>query len=94
MEGLNTLQEAIIHFADYDNCHALMIQLRWPDGKVKGEAFYPPFVSAMREISYQGYLGYELCHPLPKVSGQTVGIEYADQCAQLAQEFMRGLINA
>ncbi|MBZ5679900.1 MAG: IS1595 family transposase [Acidobacteriia bacterium] len=35
MEGLNTLQEAIIHFADYDNCHALMIQLRWPDGKVK-----------------------------------------------------------
>ena len=67
---------------------------RGPDGKVKGEAFYPPFVSAMREISYQGYLGYELCHPLPKVSGQTVGIEYADQCAQLAQEFMRGLINA
>jgi len=35
MEGLNTLQEAIIHFADYDDCHALMVQLRWPDGKVK-----------------------------------------------------------
>ncbi len=35
MDGLNTLQEAIIHFSDYENCHALMIQLRWPDGNVK-----------------------------------------------------------
>jgi transposase-like protein len=35
MDGLNTLQEAMIHFANYDNCHALMIQLRWPDGTVK-----------------------------------------------------------
>jgi len=35
MESLNTLQEAIIHFASYENCHALMVQLRWPDGKVK-----------------------------------------------------------
>jgi transposase-like protein len=35
MEGLNTLQEAIIHFSSYENCYALMLQLRWPDGKVK-----------------------------------------------------------
>ncbi|MGH9691621.1 MAG: transposase, partial [Candidatus Acidiferrales bacterium] len=35
MDGLNTLQEAIIHFANYENCHALMVQLRWADGKVK-----------------------------------------------------------
>src|SRR5580658_2190593 len=34
MKDINTLQEAIIHFADHANCHALMIQLRWPDGKV------------------------------------------------------------
>jgi len=34
MESLNTLQEAIIHFSTYENCHALMVQLRWPDGKV------------------------------------------------------------
>lgn len=34
MEGINTLQEAIIHFASYENCHALMLQLRWPDGVV------------------------------------------------------------
>lgn len=29
-----TLQEAIIHFKDPDNCHAFMTKLRWPDGKV------------------------------------------------------------
>lgn len=29
-----TLQEAVIHFANYENCHAFMMNLRWPDGKV------------------------------------------------------------
>jgi len=66
---------------------------RGPDGKVKGEAFYAPFVRAMKEISYTGYIGYELCHPLPVVKGQTVGIEYAEKNAQLAAEFMRELID-
>jgi protein FrlC len=62
------------------------------DGKVKGAEFYKPFIQAMHEIGYTGYLSYELCHSLPKVNGQTVGIEYADKNAQLAAEFMRGLI--
>lgn len=35
MDGLNTLQEAIIHFSNYENCHKLMVELRWPKGKVK-----------------------------------------------------------
>jgi transposase-like protein len=30
----NTLQEAIIFFANPDNCHEFMMNLRWPDGKV------------------------------------------------------------
>jgi len=30
-----TLQEAIVYFADFENCKAFMIGLRWPDGKVK-----------------------------------------------------------
>jgi transposase-like protein len=34
MDGINTLQEAIIHFDNYDNCHTLMVHLRWPDGKI------------------------------------------------------------
>jgi len=62
------------------------------DGKINGAAFYRPFIRAMHEIGYSGYLSYELCHPLPIVNGQTVGIEYADKNAQLAAEFMRGLI--
>jgi hypothetical protein len=48
----------------------------------------------MRTIGYQGYLGYELCHPLPVVDGQTVDIGYAHQNAQLAAEFMRELIES
>ena len=35
MEAPKTLQEAIIYFAEYENCHAFMSALRWPDGKVK-----------------------------------------------------------
>jgi len=29
-----TLQEAIQYFTDPDNCHAFMVEMRWPDGKV------------------------------------------------------------
>ncbi|PZR73825.1 MAG: IS1595 family transposase [Chthoniobacterales bacterium] len=34
MSAPKTLQEAIIHFADYDNCRKFMTDLRWADGKV------------------------------------------------------------
>ena len=30
-----TLQEAVIHFATYENCHEFMMNLRWSDGKVR-----------------------------------------------------------
>jgi transposase-like protein len=29
---ITTLQEAIIYFADYENCHAYLMSRRWPDG--------------------------------------------------------------
>jgi len=67
---------------------------RSADGAVEGESFYKDFVRAMREIGYRGYLSYELCHPLPVVDGQTVGIEYAHESARLAAVFMRGLIDS
>lgn len=35
MESFKTLREAIIHFADFENCKSLMMKLRWPDGVVK-----------------------------------------------------------
>jgi transposase-like protein len=34
MESIKTLQQAIIHFQDFDNCRKLMVELRWPDGKI------------------------------------------------------------
>ena len=65
------------------------------DGVNRGDTnqYYRDFVRAMREIGYNGYISYELCHPLPVVDGQTVDIGYADQNAQLAAEFMRDLID-
>jgi hypothetical protein len=79
---------------------------RRPDGTIRGydvvdrmvrgdtNQYYRDFVRAMRLIGYQGYLSYELCHPLPVVDGQTVDIGYAHQNAQLAAEFMRELIES
>src|SRR6266852_4076231 len=30
-----TLQDAVVHFSDPQNCHDFMVALRWPDGKVQ-----------------------------------------------------------
>ncbi len=35
MPALNTLLEAVTHFASIENCHEFMIRLRWSDGVVK-----------------------------------------------------------
>ena len=35
MDAPKTLQEAIQHFSDYENCKRFMVALRWSDGKVK-----------------------------------------------------------
>ncbi len=66
------------------------------DGVIGGDTnqYYTDFAKAMREIGYEGYLSYELCHQLPLVDGQTVGIEFADQNAQLAAEFMREILGS
>jgi len=70
---------------------------RTADGAVvndhENEAF-PPFIREMKAIGYNGYMGYELCHPLPVVDGQTVGVEFAEKNAKLAAEFMRGIIKS
>ena len=66
--------------------------VRHPDGSLTPEDFYLDFLRGMADIGYDGYLGYELCHPLPKVDGVTVGIEFADLNARLAAEYFRGLL--
>jgi sugar phosphate isomerase/epimerase len=76
---------------------------REPDGSVRGyvrnpdftltpESYYADFAQGMQDVGYEGYTGYELCHPLPKVNGEPVGIEFADKNAELAAEYMRGVV--
>ncbi len=35
MDGIKTLQNAIIYFSNFDNCRSVLMKLRWPDGVVK-----------------------------------------------------------
>jgi sugar phosphate isomerase/epimerase len=79
---------------------------RRPDGTIRGldifdgvprgdtNQYYRDFVRAMYSIGYEGYLSYELCHPLPVVDGQTVDVGCAHQNAELAAEFMRDLVDS
>lgn len=53
---------------------------------------YPTFVKAMKEIGYDGYLCYELCHPFVDARHEPLGIEAVHEQAALAVQFMRDLI--
>jgi sugar phosphate isomerase/epimerase len=66
--------------------------VRHRDGSLTPENFYTDFVRGMHDIGYDGYLGYELCHPLPKVDGVTVGVEFADLNARLAAEYLGAIL--
>jgi sugar phosphate isomerase/epimerase len=58
----------------------------------KVEQYMPDFIRAMNHIGYKGWYSYELCHPLPVVNGEKVGIDFVEQCAGLACEMMKGLV--
>jgi hypothetical protein len=49
---------------------------------------------AMRGIGLQGYLGYELCHQLPVVDGQTVGSNSHIKMRNWPQKFMREIFRS
>jgi sugar phosphate isomerase/epimerase len=66
--------------------------VRNDDGTIVPEAFYAEFLKGMLDIGYEGYVGYELCHPLPQIEGVTVGLEFAESNARLAVEYMRELL--
>lgn len=59
----------------------------------KAEGYLPEFVKAMNEIGYEGYFSYELCHPLPVVKGEKVGIDFVEKNAKLACEMMKGFVS-
>jgi len=68
--------------------------VREPDGSLTPERFYADFIAGLQDIGYTGYLGYELCHALPKVDGRTVGRDFADRNARLAAEYLNKVIAA
>lgn len=53
---------------------------------------YGHFLGLMREIGYDGYFGFELCHPVLSEAHEPLGLDYVDEQVQLAQEFMRTLM--
>lgn len=64
------------------------------DGKIvpKEDELMPAQVQGLVDIGYKGYLGFELCHPLPRVDGKLVGLDFADNNARLAAKYGRQLI--
>lgn len=65
---------------------------RGPNGiAVKGDEKCLAEMLGLFDIGYQGYAGFELCHPLPVVNGQTVGLEFVDKNVTLAAEYLRGI---
>ncbi|MGA2132009.1 MAG: sugar phosphate isomerase/epimerase family protein [Bryobacteraceae bacterium] len=59
---------------------------------VKGDEKATAEMLGLFDIGYRGYAGFELCHPLPLVDGHTVGLDFVDKNAQLAAEYMRGIL--
>ena len=87
--------QVLTHFGgEYDRAADGAVQgyVRNPDMTLTPENYYAEFALGMQDIGYDGYTGYELCHPLPPVNGEPVGIDFADKNAQLAAEYMRAVI--
>ena len=53
---------------------------------------YAQFMKLMREIGYDGYFCYELCHPLLK-NHEPLGLDFVDQQVKLAREFIGQFID-
>jgi transposase-like protein len=65
MENPKTLQEAIVHFANFENCRQFVIDLRWADGKVRCPACGAEKVSYLEKAKLYKCYGD---HPKPKFS--------------------------
>ena len=89
--------QMLTHFGgEYDEAPGGRIAgyVRDRDGSLHTEDFYADFTAGLLDIGYDGYSGYELCHPLPQIDGRSAGIEFVDRNAQLAAEYMRQVIAA
>jgi sugar phosphate isomerase/epimerase len=70
------------------------------EGKVRPRALgygsIPPdygfFVRLLRENGYDGYISFELCHPVLDERHRPQGLEYVNGQAQMAREYMQDII--
>ncbi len=53
---------------------------------------YRAFVKAMAEIGYEGFINYELCHPIPARGGRLPDLDFVHEQAALALSYMRGIL--
>jgi sugar phosphate isomerase/epimerase len=53
---------------------------------------YATFIELMREIGYDGWFCYELCHPVLSEAHEPLGLDYVHEQVELAQVYLRGLI--
>ena len=68
-----------VHMIKYDNQMAL--------------TNYPVFIDTLKDVGYDGYVGYEFCH-MPFHNGKILGYnDYIENQIRLAQKYFRGLIN-
>jgi transposase-like protein len=65
MKDPQTLQEAIVYFADFENCRSFVIDLRWPDGKVRCPQCQSEKVTYLENAHLYKCYGN---HPRPKFS--------------------------
>jgi sugar phosphate isomerase/epimerase len=49
---------------------------------------YANFLRLMREIGYDYYMSFELCHPVVDENHRRCGLDYAHEQVELAREFM------
>ena len=52
MDAIKTLQQAIIHFADAENCRQFMVSLRWEDDIVRSHSAIPRRSTISKRRSY------------------------------------------
>jgi sugar phosphate isomerase/epimerase len=54
---------------------------------------YGHFIELMREIDFDGWFYYELCHPVLSEAHEPLGLDYVHEQVELAQAYLRGLID-
>lgn len=54
---------------------------------------YGHYIGLMREIGYNGYFTFELCHPVLNEDHTRGGIDYVHEQVKLAREYMSKIVN-